>query len=144
MRIWVIKCTKKMRDGSEGWSWDRHFKGRFRNESFEFGGDNWINSPTSKKDIREKVKTGGLVICYQSDQRGIVGLTQMDSGGERDKRSGEYNCFFLCPAQDSFSLKQPLRITDLRSTACDPACFRYKEQFFQLNLVSLMTFSKQL
>lgn len=47
----------------------------------------------------------------------------MDSDGEQDKKSGEYNRFFLNPAQDSFSLERPLRITDLRNTGCDPACF---------------------
>jgi hypothetical protein len=113
----------------EGWWWDRYFTGEDGplDEPFDFGGDDWINSAVSKKYIREEVKTGDLVICYQSDKREILGLTQMDSDGEQDEESGEYNRFFLRPAQEAFPLARSLRIAELRRTSCDPVCFRLSQ-----------------
>ena len=129
MNIWTIKCSKPIEDRGWGWHWRRYFKGidEERSKAFDFGGEDWIRSPKSKKYIREEVRKGDLVVCYQKKGREILGLTRMASDGKMYKGSGEYNSFLLAPAIESFDmLRSPVSIQEIRSTGCDPECFRIR------------------
>jgi hypothetical protein len=123
---WVVKCNEHPEDGN-GWHWRAYFESlddaQRDDLPYEFGGDHWIHSARSIKHIREDVLAGDLVVCYQTDHRGIVGLTRLNSNGRPD-RSGLYNLFDLIPAREAFPfLETPLTIKELRESGCDPECF---------------------
>jgi hypothetical protein len=124
--IWVVKARVEHANGEGGWDWDEYF---FRDpdkadEPYEWGGSTWINSPASKKHIREDVKKGDLVVCYRVDDREIVGFTTMASDGyEETLGSGQFNLFKLAPPNDAFPLLVLPTINDLHAHDCRPKCF---------------------
>jgi len=126
MNTWVVKCRHEFRNGEIGWHWDRYFDGPDDETDcdFSFGGSGWIRSPLSKKFLREQVKSGDVVICYQTDQKSILGITRMATDGlEEDKGSGDFNSFHLYPAKEAVRIDPPLKIEDLRAEGCNPKCF---------------------
>lgn len=131
-RVWVIKCTERPRDSSDGWHWKYYLSATDVNDSNEpvegWGGRDWIRSPYSMKLLREEVRCGDLALCYQSDDedsgRVILGLTQFASDGKDDPPGSKmYNCFDMIPPNDAFPLGPPLTIDDLYESGCHPKCF---------------------
>jgi hypothetical protein len=56
----------------------------------------WIRSPQSKKYLREEVRKGDIVVCYQSEGRRICGFTRMAGNGrDEPKGSGDFNMLYL-------------------------------------------------
>ncbi len=130
MNAWVVKSTLKLRDGSEGWHWNNYLPvgGDCAYDPDEvaadWGGANWVRSFLSKKLLREEVREGDIVICYQSDGREILGLTTMASDGKEDPHgSGDFNMFDLARPSDALILDPPLTIASLYAAGCRPKCF---------------------
>ena len=115
--VWVVKCRENLRKG-EGWHWKFYFNGN--DVPFQFGGSDWIRSTTAPARIK-RMQPEDLVVCYQTERRAIVGLTQIASYGYSDLKSGKLNSFDLVRADDAFSiLDSPLTIQELRDQGCDP------------------------
>ncbi len=123
MSIWVVKCRDTPADGSRGWHWAEYFESD--EDPYRFGGEEWINSNQSMAHIRDDVSEGDLVVCYQSDDRDILGLTCMASGGmEEIPGSGRFNRFDLIASRDSIAFPVSFTVDRLRENGCDPACFK--------------------
>ena len=130
--VWVIKCREHLADGSDGWHWRYYLPATsdwpLDEPVKDWGGDDWIRSPYSKKLLRDDVSAGDIGICYQRDDpacgRSILGFTRFLSRGKEESiGSGQFNCFDLCPPNEAFVLTPPLQIKDLHATGCHPACF---------------------
>ena len=128
MNFWVVKCREKKADGKRGGHWDNYLKGNWE-VSEGWGGKNWIKNNESKKYIRDKVRKGDLVVCYQYEGREILGLTRMESeGGEDPEDSGQFNTLFFSKSRKALRLAQPITIKELRDSKCDPSCFKRGKQ----------------
>src|SRR4051794_7510452 len=98
---WVVKTRATKEDGSKGWHWryylpDDDCDRELDEPSQDWGGEDWIRSPYSKQLIRDEVREGDLVVCYQTDGREILGFTRMVSDGKEEfPGTGNYNCFDL-------------------------------------------------
>lgn len=130
MNVWVVKSTLNRRDGSKGWHWDNYLPVDDACDydpgetAADWGGAGWVRSPLSKKLIREEVRKGDIVVCYQSDGREILGLTTMASDGKDDPPgSGDFNMFDLAPPSEALVLDPPLTIASLYAAGCRPKCF---------------------
>ena len=126
MKVWLVKCRKYLPD-REGWSWDQYFD----IESDEYavddtwGGHEWIRSNQSKKFIREEVRKGHLVVCYQSEGHRISGFTRMAGDGlDEPEGSGDFNMLYLAAAKKGLCIEPELTVDQLRSTGCDPVWLR--------------------
>jgi hypothetical protein len=65
-----------------------------------------------------------LIVCYQVDDRAILGLTRTASAGYDDpKGSGDYNCFDLVPSRNAWLIDPPLPIEVLRANGVNPEAF---------------------
>jgi 5-methylcytosine-specific restriction endonuclease McrA len=127
MNFWVVKANSNPEHGGFGWHWRYYLQGR-SDAGRKWGGPEWINHPGSKKHIRQNVKKGDLVLCYQTNERSILGLTCMATDGEDESPgSGDFNMLNFVPPRQALLLEAPgLRITDLRDRGCDPDCFGNK------------------
>jgi hypothetical protein len=129
MNIWVVKCNEHRDDGAS-WHWRAYFDGLDDDErtdsAYEFGGEDWIRHRPSMKLIRDEIRQGDIIVCYQTDQREILGFTRLASEGTEDPpHSGQYNVFHLVPADEAFVLERPLRVVeDLYRAGIHPSCFR--------------------
>ena len=123
MSVWLVKC----KGGRGGWHWHSYFDNEAGDwsRSEAWGNRNWIRSTSSMKRIREEVAKGDLVVCYQVEERAILGLTQMAACGTDDPPgSGYYNTITLVSASKALKLNRPLTVFELRATGCDPKSFR--------------------
>ena len=124
--FWVVKCREKLAYGGKGWHW-RKYLGDSKagaGRDFAFGGSRWIRSPASLKHIAEDVREGDIALCYQTDEKAILGITRMASDGEAEEEgSGTFNVFNLIPARKAVRLDPPILISELRAGGCDPGCF---------------------
>lgn len=126
MNVWLIKCREHLPD-REGWTWDWYFdpKRRIYLTDDEWGGPEWIRSKFSKKFIREEVKKGDLVVCYQSEGRRICGLTRMsDDGSDSPHGSGDFCMIHLVAVRKALRIQPVLTVEDLRETGCNPRWLR--------------------
>lgn len=115
MNVWVVKCSAVSRDGHDGWEWDEYFFGDCPEEPFNFGGEHWIRSNSSRKRIRDDMRPREIVVCYQTDTRSIVGFTTLESAGyEELEGSGRFNAFDLAPADDAIFVTTPVTVKQLR------------------------------
>lgn len=123
MNFWVVKARLHKEDGSEGWHWGNYFDGGYEAGN-KWGGKDWIRSNESKKYIREKVRKGDIVVCFQSDNGDIWGLTSMTTDGREEIRgSNEYNLLNFSSPSKTFKLTPPLKLQRLREDRCNPKCF---------------------
>jgi hypothetical protein len=123
MNFWVVKSRLRKDDGSEGWHWENYFEGDAETGK-NWGGSEWIKSNESKKYIREDVRKGDLVVCYQSDNQEIWGLTKMLTDGQEDQRdSNEFNVLNFSAPNNAFALSPPLKLQKLKENHCNPKCF---------------------
>src|SRR2546423_1145633 len=121
MNFWVVKANTNPEHSSFGWHWDNYLRGR-SDSGREWGGPEWINHPGSTKHIRDEVKKGDLVVCYQTDVRSILGLTRMATDGV-----GDFNMLnFVSPRKALRLDASGLGITELRARGCYPDCFGNK------------------
>ena len=128
MNFWVVKCRQKKADGKPGWHWDNYFEG-YCDDNRGWGGEDWIKNNESKKYIRDEVRKGDFVVCYQYEGRKIVGLTRMSKGGcEEIKGSDHYNLLFFIRSKSSFRLNPPITIQNLRDNGSNPKCFGHGRQ----------------
>ncbi len=100
MRVWVFKINTK-----RGWEFDQYFRARVRGP-FEMGEEGWIRSASSLRYLREEVKRGDLVLCYEVDRKQVVGVARAASDG-RDVGMGSLLDF--CPPRQAVRLTNPLR-----------------------------------
>jgi hypothetical protein len=126
MSVWLVKCSDYAKGGSGGWHWNDYLDNErgvwSRDETW--GGPEWIRSTSSMKRIREEIAKGDLVVCYQVEERAILGLTQMAACGTDDPPgSGDYNTITLVSASKALKLNRPLTVFELRDTGCDPKSF---------------------
>jgi len=123
MNLWVVKARLHKEGGSEGWHWENYFDGGSE-AGKEWGGEDWIRSNESKKYIREEVRKGDLVVCFQSDNAVILGFTKMTTDGREEIRgSGEFNLLNYSSPNNAFGLPLPLKLQRLRDEGCNPKCF---------------------
>lgn len=74
-RVWVYKCN----DSDEApWAargdWAKFFR---RPGDGRWGGEWSTKNPESLKIIRERMKPGDIVLCYQTDRREMVGVCEL-------------------------------------------------------------------
>ena len=77
--LWVYKCNSKS-DAAGNWS---YFFGRMRGKG-TWGGTETINNASSLKLLREKLRTGDLVLAWQSNQRAAHGLFRIRKLDNKD------------------------------------------------------------
>jgi len=124
---WVIKCRKTRQKRNPGWHWNEYLQilGKRSNSVYEeWGGPNWIKNHLSRKLIRERFAPDDILLCYQVEERQILGLTRLASGGL--KVDGIVSAFDVAPPASAYALKHPLSIESLRATGCKPASFTPK------------------
>jgi hypothetical protein len=121
MNVWTVKANLHPDNDDRGWHWNGYF---FEGHSGKrWGGPDWIRSNASIRHIREHVRKDDLVVCYQTDDREIIGLTQMASNGGVSPSSGKFDLLDFVGCRRAFVIKPPLRIKDLRKLGCHPECF---------------------
>jgi len=124
MKIWTIKCREKLADGSKGWHWRSYFAKNRDGGGYNWGGDSWIRSAKSLQLLRDEVKQGDFVVCYQFDDKSICGFTRFHSDPYEDAvGSGRFSTFDLLHPSDALFLNQPVSIPQLREKGCSPACY---------------------
>lgn len=124
MNIWTVKAREYLENGDYGWHWDRYFPPEGRTEIWPWGGKNWIRNNKSRQRIRDEVREGDLIVCYQFEKRQIVGFTRMARDGqEEDEGSGRFNILPLPPRTKAFALARRVSVTELREHDCSPACY---------------------
>jgi len=125
VNTWIQKSRLNLKGGRKGWHCIAYLDGTGSdpNQRFPSGGRNSTKSPQSMAFIRQ-IQPGDLVVLYQVDDESIYAISRADSCGmEADKGSRQFNLFYLKPAASAFRLRQPLTLTALRATGCDPKCF---------------------
>lgn len=120
MNFWLIKCRKYLPD-REGWSWDFYFDQQDPHDDHKWGGPDWIKSVQSKKHIREDVKKGDLIVCYQTEGRRICGFTLMVKDGPDAPHD---DTIFIASAKNALWIRPEMTVEQLRETGCDPLYLR--------------------
>lgn len=121
--VWVVKCRFNQATSNNGWHWDKYFDDA-TDELFTFGGADWIRSHGSRKHIRDNIRQGDVVICYQTDGQTIEGITRMASAGREDPEDSSQFCMFdLPPAKEACRIVPPLKLKDIQQQGCRPKCF---------------------
>jgi len=70
------------------------------------GDEDWIRSASSLRFLREEIKPGDLILCYETDRKQLVGLPRAASD-DRDARMG--SLIDCCSPHQSVRLENPLR-----------------------------------
>jgi len=110
IRHWWVTASNKNR--KRPWHWKEFFEDYDNPEqSYNWGGRNWINSPISFACI-EEMREGNIIVAYQAGE-GIVGLVLLDSDGYPDKEGGKHNTFNLRPTPH-LRLSQPAPYSSIR------------------------------
>ena len=99
MKAWVFKINTK-----RGWEFDQYFRARARGV-YPLGDEGWIRSASSLRFLREEVKRGDLLLCYEVDRKQMPGVARAASDG-RDR--GEGSLLDLCPPREAVRLENPL------------------------------------
>jgi hypothetical protein len=99
LKVWVFKINTK-----RGWKFDQYFRSRTR-RIYPMGDEGWIRSASSLRYFRQKIKRGDLFLCYEVDQKELVGVTRTASDG-RDTGLGSLVDF--CPPDEAIRFENPL------------------------------------
>ena len=99
MKVWVFKINTK-----RGWEFDQYFRSRKRG-LYPLGDQGWIRSASSLRFLREEVKRGDLLLCYEVDRKQVVGVARAASDG-RDR--GQGSLLDLRPPREAVRLESPL------------------------------------
>lgn len=99
MKAWVFKVNTR-----RGWEFDQYFRSRTRG-LYPLGDEGWIRSASSLRFLREEVKRGDLLLCYEVDRKQAVGVARAASDG-RDR--GQGSLLDLYPPRDAVRLRNPL------------------------------------
>lgn len=134
-KAWLVKAHLKkgswpqfLNDPShkwpeDGWHWfavllDKGLRNR-RNWRMPWGGHEWIKSRLSLKLLREDVRAGDVGLCYQCEERSILGLFVFASGGKEDPAGSEvfsqFDILVDCASQSPLKLDEPLSLADLKA-----------------------------
>src|SRR5579872_7635524 len=96
MKFWVFKINTR-----RGWEFDTYFNSRAR-RPYPLGDEGWIRSASSLRFLREEVKRGDLLLCYEVDRKQMPGVARAASDG-RDR--GEGSLLDLCPSREAVRLE---------------------------------------
>jgi hypothetical protein len=99
LKAWVFKINTR-----RGWEFDQYFRSRIRGV-YPLGDEGWIRSASSLRFLRQEVKRGDFLLCYEVDRKQMVGVARAASDG-RDR--GEGSLLDLCPPRDAVRLPNPL------------------------------------
>lgn len=99
MKAWVFKINTR-----RGWEFDQYFRSRTRG-LYPLGDEGWIRSASSLRFLRQEVKRGDLLLCYEVDRKEMVGVARAAADG-RDR--GERSLLDLCPPREAVRLRNPL------------------------------------
>lgn len=99
MQVWVFKINTR-----RGWEFDEYFRSRTRG-TYQMGDEGWIKSASSLRFLREEVKRGDLLLCYEVDRKRVVGVAQAASDG-RDV--GTNSLVDFCAPREAVRLENPL------------------------------------
>jgi hypothetical protein len=93
IQYWWVNATDQ---SEQPWHWRNFFEKPRPKQGYEYGGTNWIKSPTSLGRIKN-MRKGDIVIAYQAGE-GIIGLAFLASNGYQTKRGGNYDNFRISSA----------------------------------------------
>jgi hypothetical protein len=95
MNYWWVVASD--RDPDHDWHWQRFFTNPIEDgEWYEWGGADWIRSPSSHRRI-EEMRKDDLVVAYQAGQ-GILGFVYLATSGLPNELDGKFDSFGLKPS----------------------------------------------
>lgn len=122
-QAWVCKCNAKY-----GYSWldpeDGFLRPGARRIDEDFEGEEWVKSPLGQQNLG-RCKRGDLVFCYQTDLRGIVGLTMAASDGYRDPNGKLPACTTIDLGPGRVRFPSVVTIADIRRRVGQLDAFRH-------------------
>jgi hypothetical protein len=77
MAVWVYKCNTNPNSVGAYGDW-RDFFDDPRAHGFTWGGDWSMNSPISLRILKEELKPGDYIFCYQTNRKELVGLCRFE------------------------------------------------------------------
>lgn len=103
-------------NGDRRWSWIQNgWLEETGSVSEQFGGDEWVRSPKSWKNLGNAEK-GNIVFCHQTDLKGLVGLTIAASGGYPfPKRSSNGPCTSIDLGPQRVAFEYVVTVPEIRA-----------------------------
>jgi EVE domain len=110
--IWLYKCNAWVTDDGEVMNdWGEVFGSK--NET-EWGGEWCTGNPVSQRIFREEIAAEDLVLCYQTNDREIVGICEATRFADNISGDKPGRTVYLKPVE-KFAI--PVKIHDLKKTS---------------------------